>query len=120
MNDFSIAATRYTPEVRYSSQDNMMDISGRSFPENTINFYSKLEEFLPRVDCSRAFVLRFYFDYLNSSSIISILRIIRYFEEQQASIRVEWHFEAEDEEIMNVGKDIARLVNTEVALCETA
>lgn len=118
-NDFTIEPTRYTPTVCYKEDSRLLDISGRSFPENTAGFYAKVESQIQQIDPSRALKIRFYFEYLNSSSIISILKLIKHFEEHETAITIEWHYDAGDEEIENVGKDIQRLVNSDVTFCET-
>jgi hypothetical protein len=117
--DFNIAPTRYSPTVCFTEADRLLDISGRSFPENTAGFYAKVESQIKQIDPSKDLKIRFYFEYLNSSSIISILKLIKHFEEKGTAIIREWHYDAGDEEIENVGKDIQRLVHAEVVFCET-
>ncbi len=120
MADFQIEPTRYTPSVVYREHENLLEITGRSFPENTQSFYARVEDNLHHIKTTSPIKLLFYFDYLNSSSIISILKVIKHFENAGCTLQVEWHFDAEDEEILNVGKDIERLINSTVHFCETA
>ncbi len=116
--DFRIEPTRFTPLVEFSAQENLLDFSGRSYPEDTLSFYARIEEFLSGLESVNDLTFRFYFEYLNSASIISILKIIKHFEDKKCTIKIEWHFDAEDEEILNVGKDIERLISTRMLFCE--
>jgi hypothetical protein len=111
---FTIESTRYTPTVLYDDTERLLDISGRSFPENTARFYGQVEEQISKISTEGDLKLRFYFEYLNSSSIISVLKIIKHFENLGTNLSLEWHYDAGDEEIENVGKDIDRLVNSSV------
>lgn len=108
-----IESTRYTPEVLFNEDTNELIFSGRSFPENSGGFYENVTSILSFENDQDSMSLQFMFEYVNSSSIISILKLIREIEERLGGgeVEIHWHYDAEDDEMMNIGQDIERIVN---------
>ena len=107
-----IASTRYTPEVSLNEDTNELVFSGRSFPDNSGRFYEEVSSALTFENDKDSITLQFMFEYVNSSSIISILKLIREIEERldRGDVKIHWHYDSEDDEMMNIGKDIERIV----------
>jgi len=121
MENLKIEATEFTPQIECNSSENRILIYGRSIPENALNFYSPvinwIEEYKSNIS-SRA-SLEFYLDYVNSISQKIILDILRRFSQLKADgkqIKVLWKYEKDDEEMKDEGQFLSSKVDLDFEL----
>ena len=116
MQSLLIAGTEDSPQVNFDLNANIMEIIGRSLPEDTKSFYepvlSWIEEYtrnpLPNT------VFNFKLTYFNTASSKVILDILTYFEEMIEDghkVLVRWHYPMEDEDMMEAGEEYADMVD---------
>jgi len=103
--------TAKTPEVIFDKENNIFQIRGRSISENALEYYGPinnwLKEYLKNPNKQTKLILNF--DYLNSSSIIQISKIITLLEKSFKNgndILLVWQYEEGDELIENTGIEI--------------
>jgi len=72
MENLIIKATKYTPEINLDASSKILTIVGKSYPENTFEFYKPVslwvEEFL-ETQYEDEIVFNIELEYLNSSSL---------------------------------------------------
>ena len=114
MSNHHIEPTRITPLINFDTDKHHFVISGRSLPENTRQFYEPplawISEYLPEDGAS--IVLEMKFTYINSSSLIAILSIVRKLKQHLdhgCTLKVNWIYEKDDEDLLLAGEDIANL-----------
>lgn len=119
--NLEIKEGKNTPKIEFDTNKGIFSITGKSFPENAKEFYGPiytwLDGFVPNKDIQVVFSLY----YVSSSSIISILEMIRRFDKMSVgSIKVviDWHFEKDDDDIKKVGEDYQKISNLKINLLE--
>lgn len=117
MNDLLVEGTPKTPRIQFVAGSGMLEISGRSIPENSIEFYqpvySWIDEYakqsLPKT------TIKIQLEYFNTSSSKCVLDIFRKLEALQktgkSAVTVLWMYEEEDEDMMEAGDDYKAIVN---------
>ena len=69
-NDIRVVDANDTPDITLDSENRILKIKGSSYPENAVDVYSRVFEWLDRQDYTSPPNLKceFYFNYLNSAS----------------------------------------------------
>ena len=93
-----------------------MEIKGRSIPENSIDFYKPLIDWVDRYGrgVSGSTVLSVQLEYFNTSSSKCILDLFKKLEGIRAQgneVSVLWHYEEDDEDMLEAGEDYAGIIN---------
>ena len=111
MDNLLIEETRYTPYINFDNKKHLLEIKGKSYPENTSLFYtpvfSWLEEYLASVS-DEQITVNIELVYFNSSSskvLLDYFDILEEASEQGKQIRVNWIYDAEDEDALEFGEE---------------
>lgn len=99
MEKLNIEATKYTPEVNFDSEANIMKIVGKSTPENTFEFFEPIKNWLNEYFSQpKECLVTFNIPYFNSSSSRAIYDIFDIFSEAQGSkITINWEYNENNE-----------------------
>ena len=114
MNKLHLEGTAKTPAVSFS--DGSLEISGKSIPENSIEFYQPLYNWLDEYgqQPAKSTSLKVRLEYFNTSSSKCLLDVFRKLETVQksgkGSVTVTWMYEEEDEDMMEAGEDYREIV----------
>jgi hypothetical protein len=114
MNVLHIEGTAKTPVINFS--DGSLEISGKSIPENSIEFYQPLYNWLDQYGQQpvKSTSLKVRLEYFNTSSSKCLLDVFRKLETIQKSgksdVTVIWMYEEEDEDMMEAGEDYREIV----------
>lgn len=121
MDMINIEPTPKTPKVLFDASQGLMEIEGRSIPENSTEFYKPiydwLENYIKSPNPNSQF--KFKLEYFNTSSSKCILDIFRKLEKLHQNgnkIVVTWYFEQDDEDMQEAGEDYQRIVNVPIKL----
>lgn len=105
----SIEATKSRPRVEYIEQDNVLSITGESYPENSFEFFAPvftwLREQLPQLD---KLTFQVHIQYMNSSSTKCMLDILDLLSErlqEGAKVRVRWYYDAGNERALDLAEE---------------
>lgn len=120
MHALNIRKTEYSPSVIYNPSTKQFVFAGESRPENCGKFYEPIIDWITKhivageqKDLPLFFI--FKFDYFNSTSaryIIKILQTVKELAKQkQNTIKVEWHYEKLDEDMLEAGKEFSEAVD---------
>ncbi|MBC6426142.1 MAG: DUF1987 domain-containing protein [Ekhidna sp.] len=117
-----IEPTKVTPFVKISLTDSLLEIKGRSYSENSIGFFSvvneKIKELLIGNDNLE---VKFVMEYFNTSSakcIFDTLSVITKLNIPKEKINVKWFYEEDDFDMLEIGKDYMDLSGLAFEFCE--
>ncbi len=111
MSTYIIKGDRQHPEIDFNAITGILNISGRSIPEDTFSFYQPLVDWVESYAKSPAKETRVkvYLEYFNTSSSKFILEIFKKLRPitdfVTKSVVVEWYYDEDDEEMMETGED---------------
>lgn len=112
-----IEGTNKTPVIKFYYENGSIEISGKSIPENSIGFYQPIYSWIDNyaIKPSPKTEIKINLEYFNTSSSKCLLDILRKFESikkaGKSDIEVLWHYEADDEDMMEAGDDYNSLVD---------
>jgi len=112
MEPLRTTETNDTPKVNLDKAAGLFQIEGRSLTETPAEFYKPAIQWLkdyakgPNPDTQ----VTFKFEYLNVESSKSILDILNILEEIPGA-KVTWYFGVQDEDMEEIGEELAELVN---------
>jgi hypothetical protein len=114
MNRLEIAESGNTPHILFEPVSGIFKIEGKSFPEDSKEFYRPVIEWLNSYKADQPAAIRFNFNlfYLSSSSIISVkqvlLKLIE-FQNQKTDVIVVWNYDEDDDDIKKTGEDYMKI-----------
>ena len=105
-----------TPHVNFDPETGLLELKGRSIPENSIDFYKPLIDWIDRYGRApkAKTALHVQLEYFNTSSSKCILDVFKKLEAIRAGgneVTVLWHYEADDEDMLEAGEDYAGIIN---------
>ena len=116
MEPIKIAGTEDTPTVTLDKDKELMEISGRSLPEDVASFYDPILNWLDEYsqDPNEKTVFNFKLVYFNTASSKLLLDILMKLEEMYEAgkdVTVVWHYPEEDEDMQEAGEEYADIVD---------
>lgn len=116
--------TRVTPLIFFDPDRGLLELRGKSSPENAISFYSKLIAGLHKfaIESKVNLVANFKLEYFNTSSskcIFDVLKKIALVQQQSKVVSINWYYEVDDEDMYESGEDFADLLGLEFNFIET-
>ena len=110
MENLKIAISQYTPEISLDAQAGVISMVGKSYPENTFEFYKPVIEWLENYFDGNAkdkTVVNMEIIYFNSSSSKLFFDLFDLLEEENENhnIEVNWIFDPENESAQEAGED---------------
>lgn len=124
MEKLIVRPTRITPLIYFDPNRGLLELRGKSSPENSIQFYSQLigdlEEF--GRNCTQNLIANFKFEYFNTSSskcLFDIFRKLNLVKEKGFKLSINWYYEEDDEDMLEAGEDYADLLGIEFNYVET-
>lgn len=106
-----IAETTETPNVLMDATQGKFQVTGRSLIDNASTFYQPIVEWLKEyaMNPNSETVISFKFEYLNIESSKSVLDLLTVLEKIDGT-SVIWYFNEEDEDMEEIGEELAELV----------
>src|SRR3972149_2996005 len=116
MESIDIKGTYDTPGVVLDAENNCFEISGRSYPEDTAEFYIPILEWIGNYIKSpnKKTVFSFKLDYFNSSSykpFLDILLKLGEIKKKGFDLETQWHYKEGDMDIKEAGEEFAEIVD---------
>lgn len=116
MEKYSIDGTPKTPTISFDLESGVLEIKGRSIPENSIEFYKPLVDALDKYAGSPkpATSVNIQLEYFNTSSSKCILDVFKKLESINkggSAVTINWHYEEDDEDMLEAGEDYQAIIN---------
>jgi len=116
-----LPGTETLPEVAFNGSAGRLSVKGRCIPENALEFFAPLLSWLDafKTNAPSQVVLDIYLEYFNSSSVSSIANLVRKVDglrSQTRTVDLYWHYEADDEDMMDSGTDIIETFGVDMTL----
>ncbi|MGB3848789.1 MAG: DUF1987 domain-containing protein [Tunicatimonas sp.] len=111
MEIINLEGTEDTPKILLDKSNGIFEISGRSLPEDSAEFYQPIIDWLdgyagtPNDNSTFVFKL----EYFNTASSKLILDVLSKLEDVQ-SAKVMWYFHEDDEDMEEAGEEFSELV----------
>ena len=123
MESIVISGTNKTPEVNFEASTGKLEISGRSIPENSYQFYEPLLTWLDQYSNApqKHTSLTFRLDYFNTSSSMYILGILKKLEKLHLAgnqTDVKWFYDSDDEDMLQTGEDLKQIVKLPIDMVQ--
>ena len=123
MEGYFIRSSKVTPSVYFNPKKELLDLRGRSNPENPTTFYNyllgNLEDY-PSLDVGKITV-NMAFEYFNTSSskcLYLVLDKLNKISQLGKKVIVNWYHEAEDEDMKEAGEDFGSYFDYEFNLID--
>jgi hypothetical protein len=115
MEELVIQSTSLTPGIKFDAVLGQFELKGRSIPENSLEFYQPVYEWLDAYleSPKEKTVVNVQFDYFNTSSskcILDILKRIDKLDDMGKDVLIKWFYDENDEDMMEAGEDYSDLL----------
>lgn len=118
MDILNIEKTKKTPLIKYDEVNGVLELSGRSIPENSARFYEPILSWIDayQLNPHKKTIVKIYLEYFNTSSSKYLFEIFKRFEmlhnnEDDNTVQVEWYYEKDVDEMAETGEDYNDIVN---------
>jgi hypothetical protein len=116
MKPVIIGGTSQTPEINFNHQTGVLIIKGKSFPENPLEFYRPILEWLDNYSQNpqKLTQMNIHFEYLNTSSskwLYDLFKILKIIIVKGNQVVVNWYYDEDDEDMMETGEDFQDVID---------
>lgn len=116
MEKYSIEATQNTPDIDFDLKNGVLEISGRSIPENSIEFYnplfSAIDSYIDHPSTKTNINIQLeYYNSSSSSCLLSVFKKLEKLNKEKNNVSVNWIYEENDEDILAAGKNFQGMVD---------
>lgn len=115
MELINIEGTPKTPTVTMNPTTGAIEIKGRSIPENSIEFYKPIVDWLEEYNQGPAAktVVNVQLEYFNTSSskcILDVFKKLENLKKNQKDVLINWYYEEDDEDMLEAGEDYESII----------
>ena len=116
METIKIQGTEDTPKITLDKETEVLEISGRSLPEDVTSFYEPvltwLDEYSQNPNPKTVFNFKLvYFNTASSKLLLDILMKLEEIHEAGNEVLIRWHFPEDDEDMEEAGEEYADIVD---------
>jgi hypothetical protein len=120
-NSLKIPATETTPEVNFDYIKNNLEIKGCCIPENVMEFYSGLYNWLDNYLITKPKQIRVnirldYFNTTSSKCILDFLFRLQRYKTDKVDMQINWFFQNGDEDLEEAGLNYSEIIKIPFAL----
>ncbi len=117
MENFYLESTPKTPRLSFNNDNGIFEISGRSIPENSIEFYKPLldwmDQYVKQATIDTTLIVKL--EYFNTSSSKCLVEIFRKLE-KLSKVKIEWYYDEEDEDMQESGEDFKEIIKIPIEM----
>ncbi len=119
-----IKATNKTPYIKFDPNMGVLELRGRSIPENAVDFYKPLVEWLDKYaqDPKDKTEVNVQLEYFNTSSSKCILDVFKKLEDINKKpgkeVVINWYYEEDDEDMLEAGEDYQSILKIPFKMIE--
>ena len=114
MEIINLEGTEDTPRIILDKTNKIFEISGRSLPEDSSEFYQPILDWLVeyKMDPLPETIFDFKLEYFNTASSKLILDVLTVLEDIE-NVKVVWYFYEDDEDMEEAGEEFSELVDVD-------
>lgn len=121
METITIEESPKTPYIMMDPEKGAIEIKGRSIPENSVEFYKPLINWLTEYEQQeqKPTSVKFQLEYFNTSSSKCILDIFKHLESLHKKgwdINIAWCYDEDDEDMYESGEDYQSILSCPISL----
>lgn len=115
MENYFIEGTEDTPQINFNAETHTFTVSGRSLPENAIDFYAPVLEWVDNTlngNDAMDFIFEVKIEYFNTSSSKQLAKLFLTLEKyvEKHNITVHWFYEKEDLDMLMSGNQYSKFL----------
>jgi len=123
MENIILEGTPKTPAVNFNTSEGKLELKGRSIPENSVEFYSSLNEWIENYGKAPQETTIFdvkleYFNTSSSKCILDLFKLLESINGKGTEVKVNWYFEEDDEDMEEAGEDYQAIIHLPFNLIE--
>lgn len=123
MEPISIEGTPKTPTVKFDAEQGIIEIKGRSIPENSIEFYKPLVDWLEDYKGSplpktKVNIQLEYFNTSSSKCILDVFKKLEAIHKSKNEVEINWYYEEDDEDMLEAGEDYESIIRIPFKMIE--
>ncbi len=112
MERLYISPSDDTPEIEFNKSSGLLKISGKSLPEDVIEFYSPVFSWLEQYAANpkeetKMSVKVIYFNSASQRALNEIFTILSRINVKGKKVDIEWYYHEDDEEMKETGEEFA-------------
>jgi len=122
MERIELEGSSKTPTVKFDPSG-ILELKGRSIPENSIEFYKPLMDWLEEYEKNpkektEIHVQLEYFNTSSSKCILDIFKKLESIRHKGYDVVVKWYYEEDDEDMLEAGEDYQSIINVPFEMIE--
>ena len=120
MKDLSLEGSAKTPTIDFKSEGELL-IKGRSIPENSIEFYKPLIDWISEYSDNPKgqTLVNIQLEYFNTSSSKCILDVFKKLESiSESEVSIKWFYEEDYEDMLEAGEDYEAIIDLKFEMIE--
>lgn len=123
MENIVIEGTPKTPTVNFEYAKGLIEVRGRSIPENSIEFYKPMVDWLEKYaeKPQKKTEVNIQLEYFNTSSSKCILDVFKKLEaihKADNEVVINWYYEEDDEDMLEAGEDYQSIIRVPFKMIE--
>jgi len=123
MEPIVIEGTPKTPSIRFDAKDGVFEIKGRSIPENSVEFYKPLNEWLDQymqvpLDKTVVNIRLEYFNTSSSKCILDVFKRLEAIHRSKHDVEINWFYEEDDEDMLEAGEGYDSIIKVPFKMIE--
>ncbi len=116
MEIIQIKAGLTTPKVILEAENGHFEITGKSNPEDVINFYQPIliwiDNYMKSPNSETVFDFKLtYYNTASSKIVLEIMKKLELLGATNSDVKIRWYFEEEDEDMEELGEDYDAIVD---------
>lgn len=123
MEILSLEGSPKTPEINFNQDTGVLELRGRSIPENSIEFFKPLNDWVDGYGSSPQGTTQIevrleYFNTSSSKCILDLFKRLEQLDGNSTEVKVNWYFEKDDEDMEEAGVDYEAIVDLPFKIIE--
>ena len=123
MESITVEGTPKTPTVNFNADTGIIEVKGRSIPENSIEFYRPLVEWLEEYSKNpqKLTTVNIQLEYFNTSSskcILDVFKKLESIKKARNEVIINWYYEEDDEDMLEAGEDYESIIRIPFKMIE--
>ncbi|HON53308.1 MAG TPA: DUF1987 domain-containing protein [Bacteroidales bacterium] len=123
MKNIEIEGSPKTPEINFNAETGVIEIKGRSIPENSIEFYKPMIDWLEEYATAPKpkTIVNIQLEYFNTSSskcILDVFKKLEVISKNGNDVQVNWYYEEDDEDMLEAGEDYQSIIRIPFKMIE--